>query len=204
MQSRARADIVQFVLPKLPSPPHPARPNPTTASSATPSSSLAITLKPMKKEHPTIPLPSIPASSTSIYDLKTAYASHTGIPAAKIKILYNKKPATDSKTVVEVVGTDAGTEVEFGVMVLGGAVAAPAITSPVQSPPALAPSEQDKGLGDQTAAPAAQGPSGKEVVNDAFWSDLKGFVVQRIRDEAEGERMAAFFKAAYESHNAVP
>lgn len=152
----------------------------------------------MKKEHPTVPLSSITPSSTSIYDLKAAYASQTSIPAVKIKILYNKKPVTDSKTVGEVVGADAGTQVEFGVMVLGGAVASPATSSPVQSPPALAPSEHDKGLGSQTAAPAAQGPSGREVVDDVFWSDLKGFVVQRIRDEKEGERLVTMFRDAWE------
>ena len=90
-------------------------------------------------------------------------------------------------------------------MVMGGAVGG----TPVQSPPAVAPpTEAEKGLGGDVKTTgtggAAQGPSGKDVVDSEFWDDLKGFVVQRIRDEAEGERMAAFFKAAYESHNAVP
>ena len=103
----------------------------------------------------------------------------------------------DSKTVAEVVGSDAGSEVEFSVMVMGGAAAAAA--SPVQSPPAVAPGEADKGLGSQATAPVAQGPSGKEVVaGDQFWEDLKGFVVQRIRDEREGERLVGVFKGAWE------
>lgn len=156
----------------------------------------------MKKEHPTVPLPNITASSTSIYDLKTAYASQTQIPATKIKILYKKKPVADSKTVAEVVGSDSGSEVEFGIMVLGGAVAgaasSPAAGSPVQSPPAVAPTEDEKGLGSTSATPGAQGPSGKDVVNEEFWEDLKGFVVQRIRDEKEGERMVGAFKSAWE------
>jgi hypothetical protein len=50
-----------------------------------------------------------------------------------------------------------------------------------------------------TARPAAQGPSGKDVVNDEFWSDLRGFVVQRIRDEKEGDKMTGVFKSAWES-----
>ncbi|KAJ4353684.1 uncharacterized protein N0V89_005414 [Didymosphaeria variabile] len=146
------------------------------------------------------PPPSITASSTSIYDLKSAYSTKTSIPAAKIKILYRKKPVTDSKTVAEVLGSDAGSEVEFGVMVLGGAVA-----TPVQSPPAAAPGEEEKGLASGAAqdeskaeAPAAQGPSGKEVVNESFWEELRGFVVQRIRDEKEGERLVGVFKSAWE------
>lgn len=157
----------------------------------------------MKPTHPTVPVPSVTASSTSIFDLKTAYATQTSIPAAKIKILYKKKPVTDSKTVAEVVGSDAGSEVEFGVMVLGGAVA-----TPVQSPPAVAPVEEEKGLASgsvaaaaENAGPAAQGPSGKDVVNEAFWEDLKGFVVQRIRDEKEGERLVGVFKSAWEKES---
>ncbi|KAF1972218.1 hypothetical protein BU23DRAFT_555254 [Bimuria novae-zelandiae CBS 107.79] len=203
--ARQYPDGAVFVLPKLPSPPRPARPNATTESEDASASSISIILKPMKKEHPTVPLPSITATSTSIYDLKTAYASNTSIPAAKIKILYKKKPVTDSKTVAEVIGSNAGGEVEFGVMVLGGAGAgaagSPSAGSPIQSPPAVAPGEEEKGLGSQTAAPVhsvAQGPSGKEVVNEEFWSDLKGFLLQRIRDEKEGERMFTTFKSAWE------
>ena len=154
----------------------------------------------MKKEHPTVPLSSIIASTTSVYDLKAAYASCTDISANKIKILYKKKPVPDSKTVGEVVGSDAGSEVEFGIMVLGGAVvsSASASQSSMQSPPVAASKEDEDALHDQAAASAAQGPSGREVVNEDFWSDLKGFVVQRIRDEKEGERLVRVFKSAWE------
>ncbi|KAL5425102.1 hypothetical protein PMIN06_007954 [Paraphaeosphaeria minitans] len=206
--ARQYPDGAVFVLPKLPTPPHPARPNPTTSSSsqdASPST-LTVSLKPMKPSHPTVTQDKVAPAATSIYDLKTAYAAQTSLPAAKIKILYKKKPVADSKTVAEVVGVDAAAEVEFGVMVLGGAVAG---GTPVQSPPALAPAEE-KGLAvtvaagaaeevkEKTETPGAQGPSGKAVVNDGFWVDLKGFVVQRIRDEKEGQRMVGVFKSAWE------
>jgi hypothetical protein len=145
----------------------------------------------MKPSSPVVPLSAINSATTSIFDLKQSYATATGIPVAKIKILWKKKPATDSKTVAEIVGQDAGSSVEFAVMVLGGATP----TAPVASPPAVAPSESEKGLG----GPAAQGASGKEVVVTAeFWEDLKGFIVQRIRDESEGARLAGVFKAAWE------
>lgn len=76
-------------------------------------------------------------------------------------------------------------------MLMGGAVGG----TPVASPPAVAPTEAEKGLG----GPAAQGPNGKEVVASAeFWDDLKGFVVQRIRNEEEGEKLVGVFKAAWE------
>jgi hypothetical protein len=87
-------------------------------------------------------------------------------------------------------------------MVMGGA--APGGT-PVTSPPAAVPSEAEKGLSGAKyegggAVPAAQGPSGKEVVNNEFWQDLRGFVVQRIRDEKEGDKMVDVFKSAWESN----
>jgi hypothetical protein len=166
----------------------------------------------MKSSQTTVPLPSITPSTTSIFDLKTAYSTSTSIPAAKIKILYKKKPAADSKTVAEVIGQDAGSEVEFSVMILGGA-----ISTPVTSPPAVAPSEAEKGLGSgggedvemegmDTAGvgSVAQGPSGKEVVtSEEFWTDLHDFVVQRLRDEKEGERLVGVFRRAYEVEERV-
>jgi hypothetical protein len=160
----------------------------------------------MKPTHPTVPLSNIDVSKTSIYDLKSQYATETSIPAAKIKILYKKKPVSDAKTVSEVIGQDVTGEVEFGVMVMGGAVASPAAGTPVTSPPAAAPSEADKGLasasteGLSKGGPAAIGPSGKDVVaTEEFWSDLKNFVMQRTKDEAEAERLTKVFRGAWES-----
>jgi hypothetical protein len=154
----------------------------------------------MKASHPTIPLSSIDPGKTSIYDLKTQYAAQSSLSASKIKILYKKKPVSDSKTVAEVVGQDVTGEVEFGVMVMGGAAAG---ETPVTSPPAVAPSEADKGLagaGSADGGPAAQGPSGKEVVATAeFWSDLRNFIMQRTRDEPEAERLVGVFREAWES-----
>lgn len=203
----------QPILPRLPQG-HPQRPNPKSAANASPST-INISLKPMKPTTPTLPLSAIDPSKTSVYDLKSQYATSTGIPAAKIKILYKKKPVTDSKLVAELVGADAGADVEFGVMVLGGAAAGaatPSAESPVGSPAAAAPSESDKGLAgagagagaeaNQGAAggAAAVGPSGKEVVaTEEFWGDLNNFVLQRIKDEHEGERLVGVFRKAWEA-----
>lgn len=122
--------------------------------------------------------------------------------------MYKKKPVADSKTVADVIGDDAEwtDEVEFGVMVMGGAAttAAGNVSPPlpgtwVQTPPAFAPSEADKGLAGVAPAPVAVTPSGKEVVaTEEFWGDLKNFVLQRIKDEAEGERLIGVFKDAWE------
>jgi len=112
--------------------------------------------------------------------------------------LYKKKPVADSKTVSEVIGQDVEGEVEFGVMIMGGAVASPAVGTPVTSPPVVAPSEAEKGQAGE-AAPVAVGPSGKEVVaTEEFWADLGNFVMQRTKDEAEAERLTKVFREAWE------
>ncbi|KAF2999404.1 hypothetical protein E8E13_006948 [Curvularia kusanoi] len=189
------------ILPRLPQG-HPQRPAPKAAANA--SSTINISLKPMKPTTPTLPLPAIDPAKTSVYDLKSQYATSTSIPAAKIKILYKKKPVTDSKLVSEIIGADAGSDVEFGVMVMGGATAGastPSAESPAESPAAVAPSETEKGLaGATTSGAAAIGPSGKEVVaTEEFWGDLKNFVFQRIKDEQEGERLVGVFRKAWEA-----
>lgn len=164
----------------------------------------------MKPSTPTIPLSAIDPSKTSVYDLKQQYATQASLSAAKIKILYKKKPVTDSKTLLEVIGTDAGTEVEFSVMVMGGAAAAtssPAAgNTPVASPPAVAPpTESEKGLasaGETSAGTASAGTmSGKDIVaTEEFWGDLKTFILQRTKDEQEGERLVGVFKTAWEQN----
>ncbi|KAF1829683.1 hypothetical protein BDW02DRAFT_560608 [Decorospora gaudefroyi] len=194
-------------LPRLPHPPHPQRPNPPTTTTSTPTTT--ITLKPLKPSTPTLALAAINASKTSIYDLKQHYATQTSIPANKIKILYKKKPVADSKTLAEVVGADAGPEVEFGVMVMGGGAAGGGGGTPVTSPPAVAPpTESEKGLASagETSAGMAHGTagvsaSGKEIVaTEEFWGDLKTFVLQRIKDAEEGERLVAVFRGAWEEN----
>ncbi|KAF2747705.1 hypothetical protein M011DRAFT_442763 [Sporormia fimetaria CBS 119925] len=192
-----------FTLPRLPHPAHPLRPAPpssSTTSNPTPNSpkSYTITLRPMKPTTSTISLSNITPSTTSIFDLKQSYATETSVPVSKIKILFKKRPVTDSKTVAEVVGQEASGEVEFSVMVLGGGAN---VASPAPSP-AGEKSEGEKGLGADAGAgvggPVAVGPSGKEVVaSEAFWEDLRGFVVQRIKDEEEGNRLTDVFKAAW-------
>lgn len=83
-------------------------------------------------------------------------------------------------------------------MVMGSAVVGATLTA---NPPAVAPSEDENELPEVSEAVGgvAQGPSGKEVVaSDEFWEDLRGFVVQRIKDEKEGERLVAIFRKAWD------
>lgn len=66
----------------------------------------------------------------------------------------------------EIVGDeDMGKEVEFTVMVIGGIVAP--VSEQVTNPGTV-----------------SQGPSGEEILrSEEFWEDLKGFLLQRVRDE---------------------
>ncbi|KAL1618074.1 hypothetical protein SLS56_010699 [Neofusicoccum ribis] len=196
----------------------PANDAPTTAAAAEPTTpqppqqqeTALVTLKPTRATHPTHTLPApVPVATTSMHDLKRAYAAAApGVGVAKIKILFAKKPVGDTKTIRDVLPpatTDPSAHpipVEFSVMVLGGgggatptAAGTPAISTPerVASPPATTVEVE---MGE---APVAAGPADAAGVlgSEEFWADLKGFLVGRLRDEAEGERLAGVFREAW-------
>ncbi|KAI9053831.1 hypothetical protein LZ554_002779 [Drepanopeziza brunnea f. sp. 'monogermtubi'] len=118
--------------------------------------------------------------STSILSLKESLSVETSIPIAKIRLLFNKKPAPDSKVLKDLVGEDES-KVEFGVMVIGGSAALKRGGSEE-----VEPKVQEMGHGDEV------------VKTEAFWGDLKAFLVQRLKDEGEGERLCGVFKKAVE------
>lgn len=186
-----------------------------------------VTLKPTRATLPTYTLPApVSIATTSIHDLKAAYAAGSGasdLRTDKIKVLHAKKPVNDTKTIKDVLGAaavDAAAAassplaVEFSIMVLGGggtpSAGTPAISTPervasppVAVPPAAAappppqPSQPEIEMGE---APVAAGPEEAAGIlqTDEFWADLKGFLVQRLKDEGEGERLAGVFKEAWQ------
>ncbi|KAI1210569.1 cell-cycle control medial ring component-domain-containing protein [Annulohypoxylon truncatum] len=118
--------------------------------------------------------------NTSILDIKASVSKDSGIPVDKMKILYKKKPTPDSKVLKDLAGEDE-TSIEFSVMVMGGAAA-------IKSPPAH--------------PDVAQGLSGGEVLETKeFWDDLKGFLLQRIRDETTAGELASTFQAAWKARS---
>merc|ERR1712225_13341 len=123
-----------------------------------------------------------PGSERSLsVSLKSTLSAQTSIPVAKIRLLFNKKPAADSKVLKDLVGEEES-KVEFGVMVIGGAAA-------------LKRSESE-----EVEPKVAHMGEGKEVLkSEEFWVDLKGFLTQRLKDEGEGERVWGVFKKAVES-----
>lgn len=107
-----------------------------------------------------------------------------------IRLLYKKKPCSDSKTVKDVVGNEVnGGEVEFSIMIIGGAVAEAAQGHE------NAMSGVEGGNG---SPPVAQGPTGDSVLaTDEFWLDLKGYLTQRLKDEEKADNVWRSFKQVW-------
>ncbi|KAF3071018.1 hypothetical protein GL218_00701 [Daldinia childiae] len=117
--------------------------------------------------------------NTSVLDIKTAVSQDTGIPIEKMKLLHKKKPIADSKVLKDLAG-ESETSIEFSVMVMGGA-AAIKTTTPAQSD-------------------VAQGQSGNDVLDTKeFWDDLRGFLLQRIRDEKTADELTNTFQSAWKA-----
>lgn len=120
----------------------------------------------------------------SVLELKNEVSSQASIPVEKIKVLYNKKPVGDAKVVSELVGED-DVGVEFGLMVIGGAASV------------VKKAEEVK---EEILPSTAVGVHGKDVLQmEEFWTDLTGFLTQRLRDEAEGEKLAGLFRRAWDA-----
>lgn len=127
--------------------------------------------------------------NTSILDVKTAVAAQASLLADKIKVLHKKKPVPDTKVLKDLLGDDE-TSVEFSVMVMGGAAAAAAPPAVVSAPVAEERVED---------ASPAQGTSGEAVLaTDEFWTDLRGFLLQRIRNEKTTDELFGKFLGSWE------
>lgn len=113
----------------------------------------------------------------------------------KVRILHARKPVPDSRTVREVLGGEEGVaelakaapvgqlEVELGVMIMG-------YKAEDQAPEGMAePGGVAAGTG------AAEGEEDGE--GEAFWSDLKGFLLQRVKDEKRAEEMHQAFRSSW-------
>lgn len=112
----------------------------------------------------------------------------------KLKILYNKKPVADTKTLRDV--QEIG-DIEVGLMVMGGAATAAAAAEAL-----AARVQEEEGEMEVETPPAApvvvaegSGLSGRAVLEtEEFWADLKGFLQQRIRDERIAEEVCGKFR----------
>jgi len=126
-----------------------------------------------------------------VLDVKHAVSQKTGLPVDKIKLLAKKKPVADSKVLKELVGEGDGTTVEFAVMVLGGAASLAAASGGEAGTGGVKAGGEDKHV--------AVGLSGTDVLKtEEFWSDLGGFLQQRIRDERAAGDVLGAFRGAWE------
>ncbi|KAL8920979.1 MAG: hypothetical protein Q9172_004266 [Xanthocarpia lactea] len=197
-----------YTLPRYPSSPPMQPPSSSTAPAETQSSSnkdtITISLRSLKSPPLNLSLPS-QSLSTSIFELKQKVAKELQRESTDgIKILYQRKPCSDVKTVKEVIGEEGGKggTVELGVMVVGGAAATSTMSA--------TGGEKIEGgeVGDvkmggvyegKEEVPAAQGPSGEEVLGSAeFWDDLRGWLMQRVRDEAKADEAWSLFKRGWD------
>ncbi|KAK1832739.1 cell-cycle control medial ring component [Podospora conica] len=200
-----------YTLPRLPSQRPPARRprNPSglgSASTPAPGSdpSIPIRIRSLRNPPLDLTLPALPLATTSALDVKLAVAAATSIPVDKIKLLLNKKPVPDTRSLKEMVASSsastpsgaAGAGLELGVMVMGGwsAPVAPVAAAPVVE------KKEEEGEG----AKVAQGLSGRGVLEtEAFWGDLKGFLEQRVRDEGVATEAVERFRGAWEAGRGV-
>ena len=143
-------------------------------------------------------------------DLKTAVSNAVRAKSTEgIKVLYNKKPCADSKTVKDVLGDgEVGEEVEFGVMIMGGAAAAAAAAvgteaGQVEEEGQKGGAEGGEKMDVDTTAPVAQGPSGDAVLeSEEFWDDLKGFLSQRLKDDGKALEVVEVFRTGWKGKSA--
>lgn len=200
-----------FTLPK----PDVAYPAPASSSSASASAAAAssgaassgqaapgatgvtVSLKPLRGTPTT--LPPVPAATTSIYDIKALCAKQTGYAPDKIKVLWERKPVPDAKTLAEVLGTEGEGKdaVELGVMFVGQPTAIPQPAGTASAGAGAGSAAEGKAPATD-ATPVAQGESGADVMKSPqFWRDLEGFVLQRVRDEAVGKEAVDLWKKVW-------
>lgn len=173
-------------------------PKRTANQRAAPGSSKSITVHVKSARNPVLEfsVPNAPLSTTSVEDLKDAVqarivadAAGNKVPLEKIKILYKRKPVS-GKTIAEVVADEpgmlaGGKTVEFGVMVMGGALV-------------VEKQQQEQQEQEQQQQPPSAAASGDGVLGtEAFWDDLQGFLQQRVGDKGEAERLRGLFKGAW-------
>jgi hypothetical protein len=112
--------------------------------------------------------------------LKESLSSQASIPVKALRILHSKKPVPDSKVLKDILGAEHNGAVELGVMVIGGAAAIQKNEEEVDK------MDVEVGMG-----------HGEEILKtEEFWADLRGFLVQRLKDEAEGDKLIKAFRSA--------
>jgi len=187
-----------YTLPRMP-PPHPSMPK-KRETPMVPGSSKSVTIHLKSPRNPIFEfsIDNAPLSTTTIQDLKDTVqerildASGNVVALDKIKILYKKKPVA-GKTVADVLVDEpevlnGGKEIEFGVMIFGGAnIMEPRVSGSTAIAGALASASNSV---PETSVPGI-------LQTDAFWRDLETFLGERINDRFEAVRLAGLFRTTW-------
>lgn len=133
--------------------------------------------------------------TTSLLDVRMALAETTHVPLEKLRLLYNKKPVVDSKLLKDLVAASLGetepTEIELGVMVTGGAATVAAAAAEAAAAEAAAPSAAETTEPDTVAAES-----------EAFWTDLRGYLVKRTGSVKQADELFSLFLRSWEDRMA--
>ncbi|RMJ27210.1 hypothetical protein PHISP_01919 [Aspergillus sp. HF37] len=185
---------VPYTLPRL-QPPRPEMPKKVKQRQA-PGASKSITIRLKSARNPALEftVPNTPLASTSVEDLKDAVRARVAdsegnkVALEKIKILYKRKPVT-GKSIAEVLADEpdmmaGGKEVEFGVMVMGGAK----VVEPTKE-------GEDQEWEKVPSQPAAEGE--RVLENDDFWDDLQTYLGRRLQDGGQAKKLRELFRNAW-------
>ncbi|KAK2763252.1 hypothetical protein FQN54_009888 [Arachnomyces sp. PD_36] len=196
---------IPFTLPRLPNPPHPPMPK-KQRTSAAPGSSKSITISLKSTRNPALQfkVENLPLSSATILELKEAVQDRihndgAQVPLDKIKILWKRKPVqgkvADALT-DEAGALGGGKEVEFGVMIMGGAQEV--VRAPKDEEMVATEAGHGHAMEEGAGASEQKWKNGREVLQgDAFWRDLEGFLAEQVKDEGEAGKLKDLFKSAW-------
>ena len=96
---------------------------------------------------------------------------------------------------------DTSGDMDLGVMFVGAPTGVPAAPATIPATSSGVGDLKRRGGQDQVMedeTPVAQGQSGRDMLGwEEFWSDLKGFLVQRVRNEVLGNELLDVFRAAW-------
>lgn len=160
------------------------------------SKSITVRLKSARNPALEFTVTNTPVASTSVEDLKVAVRDRVTdsggnkVPLEKIKILYKRKPVT-GKSVAEVLAAEpdliaGGKEVEFGVMVIGGAKVMETTKE-----------TEDQAGADVLSKPVARGES--TLDSEDFWNDLQTYLSQRLQDGDQAKKLRELFHGVWSS-----
>ena len=132
--------------------------------------------------------------AASLRDVKALVAAESGLPADRLKLLHRRRPVADAKLIADLLpppdsssDADAAT-LELSVMVMGGAGSETAVAETSKEKEKEKEETKGDGEGDTPAA---------DLDAPAFWDDLRGFLLQRVRDERLAGELAETFQAAW-------